>query len=32
MWSGGGETPTWRSGRRYALHHALVAGKLAYAA
>ena len=32
MWRGGGETPTWRSGRRYALHHALVAGHLAYAA
>lgn len=32
MWSGGGETPTWRSGRRYALHHALVAGHLAYGA
>lgn len=32
MWRDGGETPTWRSGRRYALHHALVAGHLAYAA
>ncbi len=32
MWRGGGEEPTWRSGRRYALHHALVAGNLAYAA
>ena len=32
MWSGGGETPTWPSGRRYALHHALVAGNLAYGA
>jgi hypothetical protein len=32
MWRGGDETPTWRSGRRYALHHALVAGHLAYAA
>jgi hypothetical protein len=30
MWRGGGETPTWRAGRRYALHHALVAGNLAY--
>ncbi len=30
MWRGGGETPTWRTGRRYALHHALVAGNLAY--
>ena len=25
MWRGGAETPTWRKGRRYALHHALVA-------
>lgn len=32
MWSGGGETPTWPKGKRYALHHALVAGNLAYAA
>src|SRR5262249_37803912 len=32
MWRAGGETPTWRSGKRYALHHALVAGDLAYAA
>src|SRR5215831_6110106 len=32
MWSGGGETPTWPSGRRFALHHALVAGNLAYGA
>src|SRR5580704_17551262 len=32
MWRAGGETPTWRTGKRYALHHALVAGKLAYAA
>jgi hypothetical protein len=32
MWKGGAETPTWRKGRRYALHHALVAGSLAYAA
>jgi len=32
MWRGGDEMPTWRSGRRYALHHALVAGHLAYAA
>ena len=32
MWRGGAETPTWRSGRRYALHHALVAGNLAYGA
>ena len=32
MWSGGGETPTWPSGKRYALHHALVDGDLAYGA
>jgi hypothetical protein len=32
MWTGGGETPTWPKGRRYALHHGLVAGNLAYAA
>ena len=32
MWSGGGETPSWPKGRRYALHHALVAGNLAYSA
>jgi hypothetical protein len=32
MWRGGGETPAWPKGRRYALHHALVAGTLAYGA
>ncbi|MFI4987045.1 MAG: LVIVD repeat-containing protein [Alphaproteobacteria bacterium] len=32
MWRAGGETPTWRKGRRYALHHAVVAGNLAYGA
>ena len=32
MWTGGGETPTWKAGRRYALHHALVAGDLAFGA
>jgi hypothetical protein len=32
MWSGGGEAPSWPKGRRYALHHALVAGNLAYSA
>src|SRR6201997_4385193 len=32
MWTAGGETPTWRKGKRYALHHALVAGNLAYGA
>src|ERR1700720_4428048 len=32
MWTGGGGTPSWPKGRGYALHHALVAGNLAYAA
>jgi hypothetical protein len=32
MWRGGGETPTWRKGRRFALHHMLIAGTLAYGA
>ena len=32
MWTGGGETPGWPKGRRYALHHALVTGNLAYSA
>ena len=32
MWRGGGEAPSWPQGRRYALHHALVAGNLAYCA
>lgn len=32
MWTGGGETPTWKTGRRYALHHALVSGDLAFGA
>jgi len=31
MWQAGGETPTWK-GRRYAAHHAIVAGHLAYGA
>ncbi len=30
MWRDGGETPTWQPGRRYALHHAIVAGTTAY--
>lgn len=30
MWRAGGETPTWQHGRRYALHHAIVAGTTAY--
>ena len=32
MWRRGGETPAWPQGRRYALHHALVADNLAYGA
>jgi len=32
MWRAGGETPNWPSGKRYALHHALLAGNHAYAA
>jgi hypothetical protein len=32
MWRGGGETPTWPKGRRFALHHVVVAGNLAYGA
>ena len=32
MWTGGGEVPTWPKGKRFALHHALVAGEFAYAA
>ena len=32
MWAAGGEQPSWRSGGRFALHHALVAGNLAYGA
>ena len=32
MWSAGGETPNWPQGKRFALHHALIAGNLAYAA
>ena len=30
QWSGGGETPTWPEGKRYAAHHALVDGDRAY--
>jgi hypothetical protein len=30
MWSAGGEQPTWEAGRRFALHHAIVAGTTAY--
>jgi hypothetical protein len=32
MWNGGGEKPTWPQGKRYALHHGLVAGNLLYSA
>jgi len=32
MWRGGGETPSWAANRRYALHHALVGGDLAFGA
>ena len=32
MWTGGGEMPTWPKGTRFALHHALIAGDLAFAA
>jgi hypothetical protein len=32
MWRGGAETATWPAGKRYALHHALVSGTLAYGA
>ncbi len=32
MWTESGEAPTWPKGKRYALHHALVAGKIAYSA
>lgn len=30
MWRAGGEEPTWQAGRRYALHHAIIAGTTAY--
>jgi hypothetical protein len=32
MWTAGGEKPTWPQGKRYALHHGLVAGNLLYSA
>jgi hypothetical protein len=32
MWRAGGETPAWPAGKRWALHHAIVAGNHAYAA
>ena len=31
MWRSGGELPAWEDNRRYALHHAIVAGDIAYA-
>lgn len=31
MHAAGGETPSWGEGRRYALHHAVIAGDTAYA-
>ncbi len=30
MWRAGGEVPSWGAGRRYALHHAIVADTIAY--
>jgi hypothetical protein len=32
MWRAGGEAPAWKPGKRWALHHAIVAGNLAYGA
>ena len=32
MWRAGGEEPAWPTGKRWALHHAIVAGNLAYGA
>ena len=32
MWQGGGETSTVKKGKRFALHHALIAGNLAFGA
>lgn len=32
MWQAGGEMPTWEPGKRYALHHALVADGYAFGA
>jgi hypothetical protein len=32
MHKAGGETPTWKTGKRYAMHHALLNGNVAYAA
>ena len=30
MWRGGGESPSWPADKRYAAHHALLEGRLAY--
>ncbi len=30
MWKDGGEQPAWKGDRRYALHHAIIAGNIAY--
>jgi hypothetical protein len=32
MWRAGGEEPAWKPGKRWALHHAIIAGDLAYGA
>ena len=32
MWRAGGEEPAWLPGKRWALHHAIIAGDLAYGA
>ena len=30
MWRAGGEEPSWQTGKRYALHHAIISGTTAY--
>lgn len=32
MWRAGGENPPWQPGKRWAMHHAIIAGNLAYGA
>jgi hypothetical protein len=32
MWRAGGETPSWPAGKRYSLHHAVIANNLAFGA
>ncbi|MEA2918300.1 MAG: hypothetical protein QOJ15_10381 [Bradyrhizobium sp.] len=32
MWRAGGEEPTWPQGKRWAFHHAIIAGNIAYGA